>query len=30
MQVTEESVSDGSQTEPLVQEAVVKNDVGRV
>jgi stalled ribosome alternative rescue factor ArfA len=30
MQVTEETVSDGSQTEPLVQEAMVKNDVGRV
>jgi hypothetical protein len=30
MQVTEESVSDGSQTEPLVQEAMAKNSVGRV
>jgi hypothetical protein len=30
MQVTEETVSDGSQAEPLVQEAVSKNDVERV
>jgi Transposase DDE domain len=30
MQVTEETVSDGSQTEPLVQEAMSKNTVGRV
>jgi IS5 family transposase len=30
MQVTEETVSDGSQTEPLVQEAMVKNEIGRV
>lgn len=30
MQVTEESISDGSQTEPLVQEAMAKNKVGRV
>jgi hypothetical protein len=29
MQVTEETVSDGSQTEPLVLEAVAKNDVER-
>ena len=29
MEVTEETVSDGSQTEPLVQEAVSKNDVER-
>jgi hypothetical protein len=29
MQVTEESVSDGSQMEPLVQEAVSKNEVKR-
>ena len=29
MQVTEETVSDGSQTEVLVQEAVAKNDVDR-
>jgi hypothetical protein len=29
MQVTEETVSDGSQTEPLVQEAMSKNDVER-
>jgi len=30
MQVTEESVSDGSQTGPLVQEAMSKNEIGRV
>jgi len=30
MQVTEESVSDGSQTGPLVQEAMAKNDIKRV
>ena len=30
MQVTEETVSDGSQTEPLVEEAMRKNDVERV
>ncbi|MGH9919709.1 MAG: IS5 family transposase [Nitrososphaerales archaeon] len=30
MQVTEETVSDGSQTEPLVKEAMSKNDVERV
>lgn len=30
MQVTEETVSDGSQTEPLVQEAMAKNTVVRV
>jgi len=30
MQVTEESVSDGSQTGPLVQEAMSKNDVEKV
>ena len=30
MEVTEETVSDGSQTESLVQEAVSKNDVERV
>lgn len=30
MQVTEEGVSDGSQTEPLVQEAMAKNGVARV
>ena len=29
LQVTEESVSDGSQMEPLVQEAMSKNKVGR-
>jgi len=29
MEVTEETVSDGSQTEPLVQEAMAKNDVER-
>ena len=29
MQVTEESVSDGSQMEPLVKEAMSKNTVGR-
>lgn len=29
MQVTEETVSDGSQTEALVQEATAKNDVDR-
>jgi len=29
MEVTEETVSDGSQTEPLVQQAMAKNDVGR-
>lgn len=30
MRVTEETVSDGSQTEPLVREAMSKNGVGRV
>jgi hypothetical protein len=30
MEVTEETVSDGSQTEPLVEEATSKNDVERV
>lgn len=30
MQVTEETVSDGSQTELLVQEAMSKNEIGRV
>jgi hypothetical protein len=30
MQVTEETVSDGSQTEALVEEAMSKNDVERV
>jgi hypothetical protein len=30
MQVTEETVSDGSQTEPLLREALSKNDVERV
>ena len=30
MQVTEETFSNGSQTEPLVQEAMSKNDVERV
>ena len=30
MQVTEEAVSDGSQTQALVQEAMAKNDVERV
>ena len=30
MQVTEETVSDGSQTEPLVAEAMSKNTIGRV
>ena len=30
IQVTEETVSDGSQTEPLVQEAMAKNTVGRM
>jgi hypothetical protein len=30
MQVTEETVSDGSQTEPLVREAMVKNEIARV
>jgi stalled ribosome alternative rescue factor ArfA len=30
MQVTEETVSDGSQTEALVEEAMLKNDVERV
>lgn len=29
MEITEETVSDGSQTEPLVQEAMSKNDVER-
>jgi len=29
MQVTEETVSDGSQTEPLILEAIAKNDVDR-
>lgn len=29
MQVTEETVSDGSQTEPLILQAVAKNDVER-
>ena len=30
MEVTEETVSDGSQTEPLVKEAMSKNDVEKV
>ena len=30
MQVTEETVSDGSQTEPLVKEAMSKNDLEKV
>jgi hypothetical protein len=30
MQVTEETVSDGSQTEPLVQEAMSRNEISRV
>ena len=30
MQVTEETVSDGSQTEPLVKEAMARDDVERV
>ena len=30
MEVTEETVSDGSQTEPLVQEAMAKNEIARV